>query len=129
MKHLAIILICATLAFFSACGGSSNTIQSVQVNPPQGQGTAPGGAVGFIANGTFQQGQSRLLTSEDGLSWSSSNTTVATINSLTGQAICQSGGVTTITGAVPSDLQFGPSGHTSSNTVKGTASLTCLPAG
>jgi len=129
MKRLAIALACAALALFPACGGTSNTIKSVQVNPQQAQGTAPGGAVGFIANGTFQQGQSRLLTSEDGLTWSSSNTTVATINSLTGQAICQSGGVTTITAAVPSDLAYGPSGHTSSSTVDGTATLQCTLAG
>ncbi len=129
MKHLVIALVCATLALFSACGGSSNTIKSVQVSPQQAEGTAPNGAVGFTATGTFENNQSRLLTSEDGINWSSSNTTVATINPTTGQATCLTEGTATITAAVPSDLTYQGGGHTSSTTVSGTSTLQCTLAG
>jgi len=129
VKYLLTMVACAGIAMLVACGGSADTIQSVQVNPQQAQGTAPNGAVGFTATGSFKNNQSRLLTSEDGLMWSSSNATVATINSLTGQATCLTAGTTTITAAVPSDLVFGVGGHTSSTTVNGTASLQCTLAG
>jgi len=70
-----------------------------------------------------------MLTSQDGLMWTSSDTNVATINSLTGQATCLTGGSATITASVPADLVFGVGGHASSNTVNGTASLQCVLAG
>ncbi len=129
MKFALSMLACAGLALLLACGGSSDTIQSVQINPQQGQGTAPNGAVGFTATGTFKDNHSRLLTSQDGLTWTSSNTTVATINPLTGQATCLTGGDATITAAVPSDLTFQGGGHTSSTNVNGTATLQCILAG
>lgn len=112
-----------------ACGGSSDTIQSVQVSPQQGQGNVPNGAVNFTATGTFKNNQSRLLTSQDGLMWSISNSSVATINSLTGQATCLSVGSATVTASVPSDLTYQVGGHGSSSTVTGTASLECMVTG
>lgn len=129
MKHLVIAFVCAALALFSACGGSSNTIQSVQVDPQQAQGNAPDGAVGFTATGNFHSGQSRLLTSQDGLTWSSSDSTIASINSATGQATCLAVGTVTITASVPSDLTYTVGGHTSSTLVSGTASLQCTLPG
>jgi hypothetical protein len=129
MKSVLIVVACGVLALLLGCGGSADTIQSVQISPPQGQGTAPNGAVGFTATGTFKNNQSRLLTSQDGLTWTSSNTTVATINPLTGQAICLTEGSAIITASVPSDLVFGVGGHTSSNTVSATAGLQCVVAG
>jgi hypothetical protein len=129
MKYVVTLIACFALALLLACGGSSDSIQSVQVSPPQGQGTAPNGAVGFTATGTFKNSQSRLLTSQDGLQWSSSDTNVATINNLTGQAICMTGGSAIITARVPSDLTFQGGGHTSSNSVSGTAGLQCVLPG
>ena len=129
MKHVLILIACAALAMQLACGGSSDTIQSVQVSPQQGQGTAPNGPVNFSATGTFKNNQSRLLTSQDGLIWSSSNTAVATINSLTGQATCLTAGSSIVTATVPSDLTFQVGGHGSSSTVTGTAALQCVLAG
>jgi hypothetical protein len=129
MKPVLILIACAALAMLLACGGSSDTIQSVQVSPQQAQGNAPNGAVNFTATGTFKNNQSRLLTSQDGLMWSSSNATVATINSLTGQATCLTAGSTIVTASVPSDLTFQVGGHGSSNTVTGTASLQCALPG
>lgn len=129
MKYALSVIGCAGLALLLACGGSSDTIQSVSVSPPQAQGTAPNGIVNFTATGSFKNNQSRLLTSQDGLAWSSSNAAVASINNLTGQATCLTGGSTIITASVPSDLVFGVGGHGSSTTVSGTASLQCTLAG
>ena len=129
MKCILSILAGAALALLVACGGGSDNVQSVQVSPSQAQGTAPKGAVNFTANGTFANSQSRLLTSQDGLMWSSSDTVVASINSLTGQATCLTAGSATITASVPSDLTFQGGGHTSSNQVTGTASLQCIIPG
>jgi hypothetical protein len=128
MKYVVALFACGVLALLLACGGSADTIQSVHIDPQQGQGTAPKGIVNFTATGTFKN-ESRLLTSQDGLTWSSSDTNVATINSLTGQATCLMGGSATITAAVPSDLTFQGGGHTSSNSVSGTASLQCILPG
>lgn len=129
MKYVLTVLAYAGVAVLLACGGSSDNIKTVQVNPQQAEGTAPSGAVGFTATGTFESGQSRLLTSQDGINWVSSNTTVASINPLTGQATCLTEGGATITAAVPSDLTYQGGGHTSSTNVSGTASLQCVLPG
>ena len=112
-----------------ACGGSSDTIQSVQVSPQQGQGTVPNGVANFTATGTFKNNQSRLLTSQDGLMWTISDSSIATINSFTGQATCLTVGSATVTASVPSDLTYQVGGHGSSSTVTGTASLQCTVTG
>jgi hypothetical protein len=125
---LSLVALAAVLSLL-ACGGSSDTIASVQVSPQQAQGTAPNGAVNFTATGTFKNDQSRALNSQDGLQWTSSDTAVATINSLTGQATCLTAGSAVITAAVPSDLTFQVGGHGSSSMVSGTASLQCVLAG
>jgi len=129
VKYFVIAFVSAVLALFAACGGSSNTIQSVQVSPQNAQGNAPNGSVGFTATGTFKEGQSRLLTSQDGIRWTSSNTTVATIDPTGGLATCLTEGTVTITASVPSDLTFTIGGHTSSTLVSGTSSLQCTLAG
>jgi hypothetical protein len=129
MRSVPTIIACTVLASLLACGGSSDTIRTVQVNPQQAQGTAPKGAVNFTATGTFANSQSRLLTSQDGLTWSSSDMAVATINPLTGQATCLSGGSATITASVPNDLTFQGGGHQSSTSVSGTAGLQCVLPG
>lgn len=129
MKYVLTVIAYAGLAVLFACGGSSDTIVSLQVSPQQAQGNAPNGAVNFTASGTFKNNQSRALTSQDGLLWSSSDTTVATINSLTGQATCLNQGSAIITATVPSDLTYQVGGHGSSSTVSGTAGLQCTLAG
>jgi hypothetical protein len=129
MRYAFILVALACMISLVACGGSSDTIVSVQISPQQAQGTAPSGAVNFTANGTFKNNESRMLTSQDGLMWSSSSTAVATINSLTGQATCLTAGSAIVTATVPSDLVFGVGGHNSSSTINGTASLQCVVAG
>lgn len=129
MKRVLIVIACAAVAMLLACGGSSDTIQSVQVSPQQGQGTVPNGVANFTATGTFKNNQSRLLTSQDGLMWTISDSSIATINSFTGQATCLTVGSATVTASVPSDLTYQVGGHGSSSTVTGTASLQCTVTG
>ncbi len=129
MRYVFILMALACMISLAACGGSSDTIVSVQISPQQAQGTAPSGAVNFTAMGTFKSNQSRALTSQDGLSWSSSNSAVATINSLTGQATCLTVGSATITASVPSDLTYNVGAHSSASSVSGTAGLQCTVSG
>jgi hypothetical protein len=129
MRYAFTLIASAGLVLLLACGGSSDTITGVQVSPPQGQGTAPKGQVNFTASGTFKNDQSRPLTSQDGLQWSSSDTTVASINALTGQATCLTGGSSVITASVPNDLTFQGGGHQSSTSVSATAGLQCVLPG
>jgi uncharacterized protein YjdB len=129
MRYARTLVALAAVLSLLACGGSSNNIASIQVSPPQAEGTAPNGAVNFTATGTFQDSQTRLLTTQDGIQWSSSDTAVATINSLTGQATCVAAGSAVITAKVPNDLTFQGGGHTSSTFVTGTAGLQCVLAG
>jgi hypothetical protein len=68
-------------------------LQSISVMP--GNHSAPvGNSFAFTADGTFSNGSTQALTS--GLTWSSSNTTVATVDS-TGNAKALATGTTTIT--------------------------------
>lgn len=129
MRYAFTLVAVAAIALLAACGGSSDNIVSVQVSPQQAQGTAPSGAVNFTATGTFKNSESRLLSSQDGVTWSSSDSAVATINSLTGQGTCLTAGTAVITAAVPNDLTFQGGGHTSSTKVTGTAGLQCVLAG
>lgn len=129
MKSVLTLVACAVLSSLLACGGSSDTIQSLQISPQQGEGTVPNGAVGFTATGTFKSSQSRPLNSQDGLTWTSSDPAVGTINPLTGQATCVSVGSATITASVPNDLTFQGGGHQSSTNVSATASLQCVVPG
>ncbi len=129
MRFAFTLLACAGIALLLACGGSTDTIRSLQVSPQQAQGNAPDGAVNFTATGTFANNPSRLVTAQDGLMWSSSDGTVATINPQTGQATCLTVGTATITAAVPSDLTFQGGSHSSANSVNGTASVLCTVPG
>ena len=129
MRYAFALVALAGVLSLLACGGSSDTIKSVQVSPQQGQATAPKGVANFTATGTFANAQSRLLTSQDGLSWSSSDTSVGSINSLTGQATCLAAGSAIITASVPNDLTFQGGAHSSSTNVSGTAGLQCIVPG
>jgi hypothetical protein len=99
---------------WTGCGGGTTPVRalvSVAVQPANGEATAPTGTSPFTATGTFDQPP----TTQDNLSaqWSSSDTTVATIDSNTGTATCVGvGGPVTIT-ALSVEKQ-------------GTAQLTCV---
>jgi hypothetical protein len=101
---------------WTGCGGGTvgtpvRNLVSVAVQPGNGEATAPTGTLPFTATGTFDQPP----TTQDNLSahWSSSDTTIAAIDSNTGTATCVGvGGPVTIT-ALSGEKQ-------------GTAQLTCL---
>lgn len=127
MKYLFTLVACAGIAVLLACGAGHPTIVSVQVSPQSASATAPGGEVGFTASGTFTNNQSRELTAADGLKWSTSDATIASIGSNTGQATCNASGTVTITAQAPANLTFTIDNgfQQSSNNVSGTATLQC----
>ena len=131
MKYLFTLVACAGIAVLLACGAGHPTIVSVQVNPQSASATAPGGEVGFTATGVFKNNQSRELNATDGLKWSTSDSTIASIDSNTGQATCNASGTVTVTATVPADLTFEVNNgvHNTSTNVTGTAMLQCTVAG
>lgn len=131
MKYLFTLIACVGIAVLLACGAGHPTIRSVQVNPQSAMGTAPGGEIGFTATGIFDNNQSRELNATDGLKWSTSDSTIASIDSNTGQATCNASGMVTITAMAPADLTFEINNgvHNTSTNVSGTATLQCSVAG
>ena len=131
MKYLFTLVACAGIAVLLACGAGHPTIVSVQVNPQSANATAPGGEVGFTATGVFKNNQSRELNATDGLKWSTSDSTIASIDSNTGQATCNASGTVTITATVAADVTFEINNgvHNTSTNVTGTAMLQCTVAG
>lgn len=100
----------------TGCGGGSMSVPprqlvTISVLPVNGDAIAPSGTIPFAASGTFDQAP----TTEDGLTvqWSSSDSSVAHIDSSTGLATClAAGGPITITASFAGK--------------RGSAILTCL---
>jgi hypothetical protein len=114
-RHSFNLLLLALLALnWTGCGGDSmpaRTLLRITVQPGSGEATTPTGTLPFSVTGTFDQPP----TTQDNLNaqWSSSDTTVATVDPNTGLATCVSAG--------------GPVVITASSGAKqGTARLTCL---
>jgi hypothetical protein len=109
-NHLLLGLLALSL---TGCGGSSTpsrALLSIAVQPGSGEAVAPAGTLPFTATGTFDQAP----TTQENMSahWSSSDTTIATVDPATGVATCVSAG--------------GPVVITAASGVKqGTAQLTC----
>lgn len=126
LLHTAILSVLAGLMI--GCGAGHPKIVSIAVSPATASATiVPRSDVQFTAQATFDNRTSRELTVADGLSWTSSNTSIATINS-TGSATCLALGQVTITATAPADLSVTVSNgvqNTSTN-VSGTAQLSCL---
>jgi type II secretory pathway component GspD/PulD (secretin) len=72
---------------------TSATLRSIAISPAA-TAVAPGGTQQFTAVGTFSDGTTQDITSD--VSWTSSNTAVATIGSGTGTALGQAAGSTQI---------------------------------
>jgi len=114
-RVLSVLSLCG-LWLLSGCGGNSmstpsRALLSVTVQPGSADATAPTGTLPFTATGTFDQPP----TTQDSLSadWSSSDTSVATIDRSTGLTTCLSvGGPISITASADGKL--------------GSAQLTCL---
>lgn len=109
------------------CGALHPTLTGITVAPANATApSSPQTSVGFTATGNFTNNKSRGLNVADGLSWSSSNISVVSINSL-GSAECKMPGTVTITAKAPANLQLtiGTGVNNTSATVSGSAMLTC----
>lgn len=127
MRYLWLTLIPAALLLAAGCGAGHPNLTTVTVSPSSATATSsPQGDVVFTATGSFTNSTSRELTVADGLTWSSSNTAIATVND-NGSASCLAAGSVTITAQAPVNLQITVNNgvsNTSSN-VTGTATLNC----
>ncbi len=113
-RHIpSLLLLVLLVPGWIGCGGystPSRTLLSIAVQPGDAEAFTPAGTAPFTATGTFDQPPM----TEDNLNarWSSSDTTVATVDANTGLATCVSvGGPVVITA--------------SSSAKQGTAELTC----
>ena len=91
-------------ALLSGCGGTSNTkerqLVSISVQPGNAQAVAPGGTIAFSAVGNFDQAP--LTQTNFAVQWSSSDSSVATVEPATGLATCATvGWPVTIVGSAP----------------------------
>ena len=117
-----VLLLCG--ATLINCGSDHATLTSVSVSPQQATGTATAGKVQFTATANFSNNTNRQLGSGDGVIWSTSDASTATIDS-SGAAGCLNNGVVTITATEPANT----GANNTSNDVSGTATLKCLLAG
>jgi Big-like domain-containing protein len=128
-RALQVLCISAVCAGWMACGAGHPTITKITVTPQTA--TSPLGPQSdtvFTANATFTNNTSRELTQADGLDWSTSNNSIATINDH-GSATCQAQGQVTITAQAPADLNLTINNglNNTSPQVSGTAVLNCVP--
>jgi hypothetical protein len=132
MKFRALELLCliAASGFLIACGAGHPTITSITVSPATASaGVNPPQDVQFTATAIFNNNTSRELTIADGLTWSTSNNTIATISD-NGSATCKVVGQTNVTAQAPAELNLTVNNgvNNTSPQVTGTAQLTCLPS-
>ena len=125
MKPLAVLLVCIIATI--GCGAGHPNLKSITVNPTNASANVSSeGSVGYSATGIFSDNSSRDLTVGDGLSWRTSDTTIASINDL-GMASCNSFGKVTITASAPKNLQLTVNNGISNtaDTIRGSAALNC----
>jgi hypothetical protein len=128
MKNLATFIACISILLMLACRSGPPKITSVQVNPANARVGGPGAHLVFTAVGLFANRQSRNLTAADGVAWSTSDSSIASIGSSTGQATCNTPGTVAVTVRVPAGVTLAPNGkpqHTPDD-VTGMANLQCL---
>jgi len=112
LYELGILVLLGVLA--SCGGGGPRQLIGVSVQPVSGQAIAPDGNVPFSATGTFDQAPTTQANLP--VQWTSSDSTIATIDPTTGFATCLAvGGPITVTASAA-----GKGG-----TVHGSAALTC----
>jgi Bacterial Ig-like domain (group 2) len=125
-----LLCICGLVCGSIACGAGHPTITRITVSPATATSPiTPPSDVQYTATATFTNNTSRDLTVADGLTWSSSNDTTASIND-TGSAACKGIGQVTITATAPADLNLTVNNgiNNTSPNVTGTAQLNCLPS-
>ena len=98
-RALQLLFICASAATWMACGAGHPTITRLTVAPQTASAPiSPPTDVQFTVTATFDNNTSRELTVADGLTFSTSDTTIATISD-NGSATCHGVGPVTITAA------------------------------
>lgn len=128
-RALQLLCICGAAVGWIACGAGHPTITSITVTPATATSPlTPQSDVQYTATATFTNNNSRELTAADGLSWSTSNATIASIND-NGSATCKAQGQVTITAKAPADLNLTINNgvNNTSPNVTGTATLNCVP--
>jgi hypothetical protein len=128
LRSLHVIVLSALTVAMIACGAGHPTISSIVVTPSTATSPVdPHTDVQYTATATFSNSSSRELTVADGLTWASSNTSIATISD-SGSATCVAIGQVTITATAPSDLNITVNNgvQNTSPKVSGTAQLNCV---
>ena len=126
-RALQVLCILGLAAAWIACGSGHPTIRSITVTPTTSTAPiSPPTDVQYTATATFSDNTSRELNVSDGLSWSTSDNTIATISD-NGSATCHALGQVTITAQAPSELNITVNNgvNNTSPKVTGTAQLTC----
>ena len=126
LSQVAGILLCAGL--LAACGAGHRKLSSISITPTSATATtASRGTAEFTAKGIFDDNSSRTLTQADGLTWDTTNHTIATISD-SGTATCNAVGVVHVVGTAPVDLNLTISNgiQNTSTKISGSAQLTCM---
>ena len=123
MKHLPVLLL--SLLAMAACGAGHPNLKSITVTPTSAIAKFQG-SVGYSATGIFSDNSSRQLTVADGLSWRSSDPTIAGINDV-GMASCNATGQVSVTASAPQNLQLTVNNGitNTAQTIRGNGILTC----
>lgn len=127
MKYLLFAFLVILAALLIGCGAGHPNLTSIVVAPATATAaSSPQTTVGFTATGKFSNNTNRMLTAADGLSWSTSNTAVASIDDL-GIATCQAAGSVTVTASAPQNLQLTINTGVSNTavTIRANATLNC----
>lgn len=130
-RPLHLLVLAALTIAMIACGAGHPTISSITVTPATATAPiSPRTDVQYTATATFTDKSSRELSVADGLTWTTSNSSVATISD-TGSATCLAVGQVTITATAPSDLTITVNNgvNNTSPKVNGTAQLSCVVTG
>jgi hypothetical protein len=128
LRALQVLCIGTVACVWVACGSGHPTITKITVTPTTSTAPInPPTDVQFTATATFTDNTNRELTVADGLNWSTSNTSIATISD-NGSATCKNLGQVTITAKAPADLNLTINNgvNNTSPQVSGTAQLSCL---
>lgn len=132
MKYRPLQVLCLFLAAASwiACGAGHPTITSLVVSPATASAAvSPPSDVQFTATANFDNNTNRELTIADGVTWTTSDSNIATISD-NGSATCRAIGQATITASAPTQLNLTINNgiNNTSPKVSGTAQLSCMPS-
>jgi hypothetical protein len=126
-RALQVLFICASAATWLACGAGHPRITRLTVSPQTASAPiSPPTDVQYTVTATFDNNTSRELTVADGLTFSTSDTAIATISD-NGSASCHGVGPVTVTAKAPSELNITVNNgiDNTSPKVSGTAQLNC----